>query len=440
MSEKDKYRFGFEFQKGLISLSVQEEDFVMKYRDVLNPAFLENESLRFLFQIIIMHHDKYRKAPNLEAMLHHLQEFKNTLPSTQFEELCNVSFSVYKDIVAERSFIIDKTVEFGQRSGLKIAIQKSILILKEGKQLSKIRELIDGALVLGSSRDLGMDFSDAILRLPNYMHDDKIYDRIPLPWDRVNKSLLGGAGPGELIFITGGPKYGKSTTLIEITATAVLLGYPVIYITLELKELDVLIRLACRLFNFTPTQVLSNYMDCLPTIKSKLIANNILRIKFFPTKSIGVEGVRAYLNYLGTTADFHPKVIVIDYGDRLALRGTDDPYLGMGRVYDDLIQLGNDKEAVVATVSQFGRGQYRQNEPDIDAVSDSWLKFANADLAIVMRQTKEERLAGLVRLYVAGARRGSDCYEVYCAIDYEKYSVREIPRDDYVSILGATNP
>lgn len=434
----DKYSFGHNFQLGLIALTVQESDFMAKYRDVLNPNFLDNERLRFLLQMVISYHDKYKKPPNLDSMTHLLMEFKGNFTDKEFTELNTIIYNLYNSHVSERQFIIDKSVEFGQRQALKIAIQKSIHILKEGKGLTQIRGLVDQALVVGSSRDVGMDFSDAILDVPRYLKDDKIYDRIPLPWDRVNKSLLGGIGPGELFFVTGGPKYGKSTVLIEVTATAVLLGYPVVYITLELKELDILIRLACRMFNLLPTQILQKYPECLPIIKSNLIAKNLLRIKFFPTKSVGVPELRTYLNYLGSVTDFSPKIIVVDYGDRLKFTG-DDPYQGMGRIYDDLIALGNDKEAAVATASQFGRGQYRSNDPDIDAVSDSWLKFANADLAMVMRQTKQERLCGLVRLYVAGARRGSDCYEVPCGIDYERYSVREMDQDKYQAIVGAAS-
>lgn len=433
----DKYKFGFTFQKDLVCLCVQEDDFIMKYRDVLSPSFLDNENIRFLIQIVLNYYDKYKKTPKFDTMQHLLLDFKGSFNEKDFEELESVAYSIYNNAVTERQFIVDKVVDFGQRQSMKIAIQKSIIVLKENKSIKTIQSLINEAMVVGSSRDLGMDFTTAVLDIPNYLKDDKIYQRIPTPWERINRSMFGGAGPGELIFVSGGPKYGKSTVLVEFAANAVLLGYPTLYVTLELKEVDVLIRTACRVFNFTPNQVLAQYHECLPAIKESLIAQNLFRIKFFPTKTLTVDNLRAYVSYLGTSIDFKPKVIVVDYADRLMYKG-DDAYKGMGEVYDDLIKLGSDRECLMVTASQLGRGQYRDTDSDAGGISDSWLKFANCDLALIMRQTKEEKLCGLVRLFVAGARRGADSYEIPCKIDYEKYSVREIEKDMYETILGSS--
>jgi len=418
-----KYKFGLEFQKSLVALILQDQSFVKKYRDVLNPSYIENEHLQYLVRVILSYFDKYKQVPSISVV----QDIVSSsgLSSNVINALLDIIKEASEKNVKDRDFIIDNVVKFGKTQAVKLALAKAIELLRNEGNLQDIPKLIDKALLVGSSYDCSLDFVDGVLELPNLLKKDSAYTKFPTPWQTINKKMCGGVGPGELVCLIGGTGYGKSVTCVEIAASAALLRVPVLYVTLELREIDVLLRLASRIFDIPVGSLVSNYHSHLEVIRNKLIERNLLRVSYYPVKSIDVNDLRYAINALRSSKGFSPKVIIVDYPRRMKLYGT-DMYQALGDIFDDLINLGQENEAIVVAPTQMGRSNYRLSEADMDSVSDSWLQVANADLVLVMRQTIQERKQGIVNYWVAKARRGGDTYNVKCAIDYERCKVIEL--------------
>ena len=70
---------------------------------------------------------------------------------------------------------------------------------------------------------------------------------IKTPWDSVNDAIAGGLWPGELSVLSGGTGSGKTQWALQVALAAAKAGNPVLYVALEMSELDALCRLAAML-------------------------------------------------------------------------------------------------------------------------------------------------------------------------------------------------
>ena len=93
-------------------------------------------------------------------------------------------------------------------------------------QIRRVSEFLDSALEQARRRCAGVD------------------KPVPLPWPKLARAYGGGWWPG-LHMIVGKPKSGKSQFTLQAAFHAAQAGVPVLYVGLELGDLDIVARLAC---------------------------------------------------------------------------------------------------------------------------------------------------------------------------------------------------
>ena len=122
---------------------------------------------------------------------------------------------------------------FIRHKGLEKAILASADLLEKG-EYGPVEELVKKAVQVGLTKDMGTDyFLDPRARLM------KIKDKngqMKTGWDTVDKKLFGGMNRGELNIFAGGSGAGKSLFLANLGVNWALQGYNVVYLTLELSE------------------------------------------------------------------------------------------------------------------------------------------------------------------------------------------------------------
>ena len=125
----------------------------------------------------------------------------------------------------------------------------------------------------------------------------------------------------------------------------------------------------------------------------------------------------------------------VDYADKFLKSGGYNDYEQMGEIYDQLIGLGNDFSVPVVTASQTNRSADTSGVIGMDDVSDSYRKVANADLVVSMNRTDTERMLNVMRLWVAGNRRGADRLVIPVRMDYDICGMKEIDMATYQRIV-----
>ena len=213
----------------------------------------------------------------------------------------------------------------------------------------------------------------------------------------------GGLGKGELGVIVAPAGVGKTWCLQAIGASAVKLGLSVIHYTLELNLSYVGLRYDT-VFSGIPTTNIKYYKEEVEKKIKKLKGNLI--IKYFPTKSIGVQGIEAHLKQVEIQGII-PDLVIVDYADILRGVGTERRFV-LENVYEDLRGLAGEVDIPIWTASQANRSSLEEDIIDATKVSESYAKVMIADFVISLSRKVEDKIANTARLHIIKNRFGLD--------------------------------
>src|SRR5210317_1738154 len=129
---------------------------------------------------------------------------------------------------------------FSRHKALEAAILKGADLLEKG-EYGPVEDLVKKAVQIGLQKDLGTDYwADPRARL------EAIKDKngqVSTGWPSLDKKLFGGFNRGELNIFAGGSGSGKSLFMANMGVNWCLAGMNVMYLTFELSENLVSMRL-----------------------------------------------------------------------------------------------------------------------------------------------------------------------------------------------------
>lgn len=248
-----------------------------------------------------------------------------------------------------------------------------------------------------------------------------------------------GPRPGTLTILQAPLKRGKSWGLIHIGKMGLVQRLRVLHITLEMSERLTAKRYNQNLFsvtrNETSVQVprfsrnrdgtmsdveyeeieTLSYSD--PDIRAKLAtlikrrgARWDIRIKNFPSGTLTMEGLEAYVDGLERFEGFVPDLLVLDYAELMNLgkggKDAADKRAATGKLFVDLRGFAVRRNLRLVTASQTNRQGIHKTVSDETDTAEDISKGFTADTILTYNQTKEEYELGLARIYVAAHRDG----------------------------------
>jgi len=197
---------------------------------------------------------------------------------------------------------------------------------------------------------------------------------------------------------------GKSWLLINIGANAIKQGKTVIHYTLELNDTYVGQRYDSVITGIA-AQNLKNYTDDIEE-KLETLAGELI-IKYYPTKSTGVMGIKAHIEktvMLGNT----PDLVIVDYGDLLKVNTKKDKHEALEELYEEMRGMAGEYEIPVWTASQAGRAALENDIIEADKIASSYGKVMVADFLMSLARKVEDKLSGTGRGHVIKNRFGPD--------------------------------
>ncbi|HET9285763.1 MAG TPA: DnaB-like helicase C-terminal domain-containing protein [Candidatus Angelobacter sp.] len=260
-----------------------------------------------------------------------------------------------------------------------------------------------------------------------------------------------GFGPTrkELWLLIANTKAGKSWSLMHLAKMALVHRLKVVHVTLELSEARTAQRYYQAFFSiskrrekFRITKIGTNELGQITgldddelkpamafedeNIREKLEAKidkfgtRYLRniyVKEFPTGSLTIPQLNAYLDNLEVTERFVPDLLVLDYPDLMKI-DKNNPRWALDEIYKDIRGIGVRRNMAVAAVSQTHRGANKAKQVDIDNVAEAYSKIMHADTTITFSQTRAEKDLGLARLTVGAGRNDADNLTVVISQNY----------------------
>ncbi len=388
--------FGFNFQIKVITSLLTDKAFLQQVSDILSADYFESEANQWIITSILQYHKEYRSSPTLEVMKVKLQDVDNEIVKRQIiEHFKDAWKAVGSD---DLDFIKEKTIEFCKNQEIKKAILDSVTLLKIGKY-DDIKVKIDNALKAGGDRDIGHEYMTNI----EERYTEAVRNVLPTPWDVVNDITDGGIGKGELGVMVAPAGVGKSWCLMNIGAHAVKAGKTVLHYTLELNQAYVGLRYDSVITGIA-NQNLKHYQDEVRQQLDKIQGELI--IKYFPTKTVSVLGIKAHIEKCILQGK-RPDLIIVDYADLLRGHGQEKRHVLEG-IYEDLRGLAGEYEVPVWTASQANRNSLEEDIIDASKVAESYGKVMVADFVISLSRKVTDKLAGTGRWHIIKNRFGPD--------------------------------
>jgi len=189
----------------------------------------------------------------------------------------------------------------------------------KNKKYDAILPLIESAVNTGTAYDSELiDFFNTYESTKEYLHEDVQQAlRIGTLIGGVDRVLRGGVLPGDLHVLFAPKKTGKSIFLVNLAISALYQGKNVLFVTLELREPELLVRLHSRVSRIPDVELLAKARTWKKAVKKLERLKGSLRILDRPAETLSIPDLKFEIdNYIRSTG-FYPDLLLVDYLDIL---------------------------------------------------------------------------------------------------------------------------
>jgi replicative DNA helicase len=223
----------------------------------------------------------------------------------------------------------------------------------------------------------------------------------------MDKKLFGGFNRGELNIFAGGSGAGKSLFLANIGVNMAEKGLNVIYLTLELAESLVSMRLDSMTTGIPSRDVFKNIDDVEMKVKMIGKKNGAFQVKYMPSGKTSND-VRSYIKEYEIKTGKKVDVLLIDYLDLLMPASTkvsaENLFIKDKYVSEELRNLAMELNTVFVTAAQLNRGAVEEIEFDHSHISGGLSKIQTADNVFGIFTSRAMRERGRYQLQLMKTR------------------------------------
>jgi KaiC/GvpD/RAD55 family RecA-like ATPase len=240
--------------------------------------------------------------------------------------------------------------------------------------------------------------------------DDEVTCKLGI--DELDNNI-GGLEKQALGLLVGGSGAGKSMALAHIAVESLYAGHDVAFITLELGRTQTgrrifrnIVDMTQREINVAPVEARSRYAA------AKAAGLGQLQVAYMEPIETNPRMIRQQLiELVRDNPTFNPKVICVDFVDKVRVNKSAKAYDDMLQVTDALRSIAVNLDGWMWTASQSTRQATGKAWLDLEAVADSMNKVRSADLVIGIGRTEEDEANGMVRFTVPKRREGEGAHQ-----------------------------
>ena len=293
---------------------------------------------------------------------------------------CRVDFTRPDDLKdGHVDWLMDEFENFTRHKALERAIINSADLL-EKKDYGQVEAMIKEAVQISLTKDLGIDyFEDPRARLMRIKDKN---GQISTGWPSLDRRLFGGMNRGELNIFAGGSGAGKSLFLANLGVNWCLQGLNVLYLTLELSEDLVAMRIDAMTTGIATKEIFKDLDNV--EMKVRVIGKKAgkLQIKYMPSGKTAND-LRAYMKEFEIKTGSKIDVLLVDYLDLLMPAGrkisAENLFIKDKYVSEELRNLAKDLGVLMVTASQLNRSAVEEIEFDHSHIAGGISKINTAD-------------------------------------------------------------
>jgi len=304
-------------------------------------------------------------------------------------------------------WLLSEFETFSRHKALEEAILKSADLLEKG-EYGPVEDLVKNAVQIGLQKDLGTNYwADPRGRL------DWIKSRngqVSTGWKTLDSKLFGGFNRGELNIFAGGSGAGKSLFLANLGVNWALEGLNVVYLTFELSEQIVSMRLDSMITEIPSREIFRNIDDVEMKVRIIGKKSGAFQVKYMPSGKTAND-LRAYIKELEIKTDKKIDVLLVDYLDLMMPIGrkisAENLFVKDKYVSEELRNLAMETNTLFVTASQLNRGAVEEIEFDHSHISGGLSKIQTADNVIGIFTSRAMRERGRYQIQLMKTRNSS---------------------------------
>lgn len=304
-------------------------------------------------------------------------------------------------------WLMDEFETFSRHKALERAIIKSADLLEQG-DYGPVEKLIKDAIQISLNKDMGTDyFEDPRARLTLLKSSN---GQVSTGWPTVDKKLYGGFNRGELNIFAAASGGGKSLFLANMGINWAMMGLNVVYLTFELSENLVAMRLDSMITGIGTREIFRNLDDV--ELKVKMAGKNAgsIQIKYMPSGK-NCNDIRAYLKEYQVKKSQKPDVLLIDYLDLMMPLSVkvspSDLFVKDKYVSEEIRNLAMETQCITVTASQLNRSAVEEIEFDHSHISGGLSKIMTADNVIGIFTSRAMKERGRYQIQFMKTRSSS---------------------------------
>ena len=407
--------YGYDIQKVYLEMFMTDAESFVRCQGVFDPMTFDRrlvESAKFLKQYV----EEHNAIPTFDMI--------NAATDSNLKHPGDLQENHY-------DWLLQDFETFSKHKALEKAILDSADLLEKG-EYGACEDLVKQAVQIGLQKDLGTDyFADPRARL------EAIKDKngqVSTGWPTLDKKLFGGFNRGELNIFAGGSGSGKSLFMANMGVNWCEAGMNVMYLTFELSENLVSMRLDSMTTDIPSRDVFKSIDDVEMKVKMIGKKSGAFQVKYMPTGK-NANDIRSYLKEYEIKTGRKVDVLLIDYLDLMHPIGqkisAENLFVKDKYVSEELRNLAMELNCIFVTASQLNRSSVEEIEFDHSHISGGISKINTADNLIGIFTSRAMRERGRYQIQLMKTRSSSGVgQKIDLAFDVDTLRITDLGEDD----------
>jgi replicative DNA helicase len=422
---KQNIDYGYNIQKTYLEVMLSDAQTFVRCQGIFDPSLFD------------------RKLQNTAQFLADFVSQHNTLPTQEIiNSSCDVKLEISKDLNEQHyDWLLTDFETFCRHKSLEKAILESADLLEKG-DYGPVEELIKKAVQIGLQKDLGIDYFKEPKQRLLALKDNN--GQVSTGWETLDRKLFGGFNKGELNIFAGGSGAGKSLFLANMGVNWVLQGLNVVYLTLELSESLVAMRVDSMLTEI-PTREIFKDLDGVE-MKVRLVSRKAgaFQIKYMPSGK-NANDIRSFVKEYEIKTGRRIDVLLVDYLDLLMPLSKkvspSDLYVKDKFVSEELRNLSMELGIIFVTASQLNRQSVEEIEFDHSHIAGGLSKIQTADNVIGIFTSRAMRERGRYQIQLMKTRSSAGIgSKIDLMFDVDSLRITDLDEDESYNAGTSNSP
>ena len=380
-----------EIQEMFLNFLVTDPELFVRVNNIVEP-YMFNKRFQETVKFIQQHSAEYSSIPTID----------------QIKATTNVELERIEGLTSNHSdWFLDSFERFCRHKALEKAILDSTDLLEKadyGAVEKKIKDASQVSLV----KDLGLEYFENPKERLQYIKSQA--GAVSTGWKMFDQKLYGGLNRGEITIFAGGSGAGKSLFLQNLGVNWSLAGLNVVYISLELSEQLISMRLDAMVSEYSTKEIMRNMDDVDLKVRMKGKGAGKFRVKQMPN-GVTANDIRAFVREYEINTEVKVDCILVDYLDLMspisAKVSPGDLFIKDKYVSEELRNLAMETQTLFVTASQLNRGAVEEIEFDHHHIAGGISKIQTADNVVGIFTSNAMRERGRYQIQFMKTRSSS---------------------------------